>query len=202
MAVLVGVLLTAIAVPFSVASAQGVVEVVNESVLELPTDDPDWRVAVDIETGESRIVSADEFVWDEDGFGNVMAHYVDESGNESWLLYDGMLDSYTGPAGAMNALVAPNPVKIIIEIIKKVITKTPKKAPPKKLPPKNAPGKKPPLKPGEKVISEHELPDGTIIRKISTPPDGKIRVEEIKPIKVGTGEPDPPTSPPTSPDSP
>lgn len=202
MALCFSLLLAAVFVP--VLRAQNPVEAEIETVYELETDDPDWRLAVDLSTGESALVSTDEFIWESDGLTHDLsfAHYVDELGNESWLLYDGALDTYTGPGGTMNALVAPNPVKIIIEIIKKVITKTPKKAPPKKLPPKNLPGKKPPLKPGEKVVSEHELPDGTIIRKISTPPDGKIRVEEIKPIKVGTGDPEPPNPPPADPDAP
>jgi hypothetical protein len=202
MAFCFSLLLAAVFVP--VLRAQIPVEVEIETVYELETDDPDWRLAVDLSTGESALVSTDEFIWESDGLTHDLyfAHYVDELGNESWLLYDGALDTYTGPAGTMNALMAPNPVKIIIEIIKKVITKTPKKTPPKKLPPKNLPGKKPPLKPGEKVVGEHELPDGTIIRKISTPPDGKIRVEEIKPIRVGTGDPEPPNALPADLDAP
>lgn len=178
----------------------------NDDVLEIETDDPNWTIALDMTTGESVLISATEFFYDDDSPGFVMAHYVDEFGDTSWLLYDGLLNSYNGPTGNVSALSAPNPVRIIIQIIKQVFTKVPKKAPPVKLPVTKVPGKKPPLKAGEKVESEHTLPDGTVIRKIKTP-EGPIRTDETSPITVGSGQPGAPGTlpvnpPPTTPGTP
>lgn len=168
------------------------------AVAELETDDPSWTIAIDVTTGESVLVSATEFYYEDDSPGLVMAHYVDEFGDTSWLLYDGLLNSYTGPNGNVSALSAPNPVKIIIQIIKQVFTKAPKKAPPVKLPVTKVPGKKAPLKAGEKVESEHTLPDGTVIRKIKTP-EGTIRTDNTPPLTVGSGQPGAPGTLPANP---
>jgi hypothetical protein len=169
-----------------------------DSVLELETNDPNWTIALDVTTGESVLVSATEFFYDDNSPTQVMAYYVDDFGNESWLRYDGLLNSYSGPTGNVAALTAPNPVRIIIQIIKSVFTKAPKKAPPVKLPVTKVPGKKPPLKPGEKVESEHTLPDGTVIRNIKTP-NGPNRIDRTDPITVGSGEPGAPGTLPGNP---
>lgn len=176
----------------------------TNAVVELDTDDPSWTIAIDVTTGQSVLVSATEFYYDDVSPSLVMAHYVDEFGDTSWLLYDGLLNSYTGPNGNVSALSAPNPViKIIIQIIKKVFTKTLKKAPPVKLPVTKVPGKKPPLKAGEKVESEHTLPDGTVIRNIKTP-NGQNRIDRTDPITVGSGAPGtlPVNPPPANPGTP
>lgn len=174
---------------------------VVESVVSIETDDPAWIIAMDASTGESVLASIEEFVWDgfeEDIF--VSAHYVDEYGDEFFVLYDSATDQ-------VNMLVTNNQLayanigigSVIVKAIKAIFTKTPKK-PPVKLPVTKVPGKKKPLQPGETVESEHTLPDGTVIRNIKTP-NGPNRFDTTKPITVGSGEPGAPGTLPVDPPS-
>jgi hypothetical protein len=177
---------------------------VEETVISIETDDPEWIIAIDTSTGESVLASIEEFVWDgfeEDSF--VSAYYVDEFGDEFFVLYDSATDQFN-MLGANNQLAYANVGigSVIVKAIKAIFTKAPKKTPPKKLPPKTVPGKHKPLKPGEKVVSEETLPNGDVLRKISTPPDGKIRTEITPSIKIGTGTPGNPDTLPDSPPTP
>lgn len=172
---------------------------VEESVISIETGDPAWIIAVDTSTGESVLASIEEFVWDgfeEDSF--VSAHYVDEYGDEFFLLYDSATDQFN-MLGTNNQLAYANVGigSVILKVIKAIFTKTPKK-PPVKLPVTKIPGKKKPLKAGETVESEHTLPDGTVIRNIKTP-NGPNRIDETKPITVGSGEPGAPGTLPVNP---
>ncbi|MBM3966891.1 MAG: hypothetical protein FJ308_17770 [Planctomycetes bacterium] len=173
---------------------------VVDSVVSIETNDPAWIIAIDTSTGESVLTSIEEFVWDgfeEDSF--VSAHYVDEFGDEFFVLYDSATDQFN-MLGTNNQLAYANVGigSVIVKAIKAIFTKTPKKAPPMKLPVTKVPGKKPPLKAGEKVESEHTLPDGTVIRKIKTP-EGPIRIDETPPITVGSGQPGAPGVLPVNP---
>lgn len=171
----------------------------EESVILIETGDPAWIIAVDTFTGESVLAYIEEFVWDgfeEDSF--VSAYYVDEFGDELFVLYDSATDQFS-MLDANNQFAYANVAigSAIVKVIKAIFTKTPKK-PPVKLPVTKVPGKKSPLKPGEKVESEQTLPDGTVIRKIRTP-DGKIRTDETPPITVGSGQPGAPDTLPSNP---
>ncbi len=170
-----------------------------ETLLSIETDDPAWIIAIDTSTGESVLASVEEFVWDgfeDDSF--VGAHYVDEFGDEFFVLYDSATDQFS-MLGANNQLAYANVGigSVIVKVIKAIFTKTPKK-PPVKLPITKVPGKKKPLKPGETVESEHTLPDGTVIRNIKTP-GGPNRIDETPPITVGSGVPGAPGTLPVNP---
>ncbi len=169
-------------------------------VVLIETNDPAWIIGIDSQTGASVLASIEEFVWDsieEDRLA--IAYCMDEFGDEFHLIYDSATDQFHMlGTNRQLAYISHGNWGMIVKVVKAIFTKAPKKAPPVKLPPTKLPGKKAPLKPGEKVESEHTLPDGTVIRNIKTP-NGTHRIDETKPITVGSGEPGAPGTLPGNP---